>query len=357
MSGDAREARRLHLLLPGDPLSATGGYIYDRRMTEGLRSRGWQVDVPVLDASFPEPTQAALAQAEQTLAKLASGDCVLIDGLALGAMPEVVARHAERLRLIGLVHHPLAAETGLSAVRAHALFISEKDALRAVRGVIVTSPETALALKDYAVPEEHIRVVEPGTTLTSLAPPRASDGVALLCVATLTPRKGHDLLLRALAPLRHYDWHLTLAGSTERDASASASIRAQIEQLNLSARVTLTGELGEAALLRLYRAADVFVLPSRHEGYGMAVAEAIMQGLPIIATTTGAVARIVPADAGILVPPDDAVALEAALARVLGNAALRTQFSYGAQRARHALRSWSSAVDEMQAALLAFAGP
>jgi glycosyltransferase involved in cell wall biosynthesis len=357
MTGGRESGRHLHLLLPGDPLTATGGYLYDRRMAEGLRQQGWRVDVHGLDHSFPQPTPAALAHADQTLTALGSDACVLIDGLALGAMPEVAHRHAQRLRLIGLVHHPLAAETGLSPQRAQVLEASERAALRAVRGVIVTSPETAVALTRYDVPAERIFVVEPGTAAAS-GVPRSGNGSALLllCVASLTPRKGHDLLLEALATQRHHDWHLTIAGSTDRDPPTRDALRSQITRLDLSTRVTLAGELGEEALQSLYRDADVFVLASRFEGYGMAVAEALMHALPVVATTTGASARIVPADAGILVPPDDGPALQAALARVLGDAALRRQLAHGAGRAALQLRSWPQAAARLQSALHAISG-
>jgi hypothetical protein len=152
---------RLALLLAGDPQTATGGYLYDRRIAAGLRRLGWEVRVHALDASFPEPSPAALAEAARVLAALPAGELVLIDGLALGGMPGPVEAQVGRLRLIALIHHPLAEETGLPPERAEALRAGERRALAAVSQVVVTSRFTARLLADYSVPAARIAVVEP----------------------------------------------------------------------------------------------------------------------------------------------------------------------------------------------------
>ena len=358
MTRGAAQTHRLRLLLPGDPRTATGGYLYDRHMAEGLRALAWQVDVICLDASFPAPTVEALEQADRTLALLEDDALVLIDGLALGAMPEVAQRHAQRLRLIALVHHPLALETGLNAARMQWLEHAERAALKAVRRVVVTSPETAATLGHYAVRPADIQVVEPGTDAAPLARHRggadsgnAATGLSLLCVATLSRRKGHDLLFAALSGLRDRNWHLTCVGSPDLDPATAAQLQAQRHELGLAARITLSGSISGAALQRVYRDSDVFILPSRYEGYGMAVAEALTHGLPVIATRTGAIARLVPDTAGLIVPPDDAQALRAALEQMLDDRELRGRLGDGAWRIRTGLRSWAQAARELSAVL------
>ena len=112
--------RFVSFVVPGPLDTPTGGYAYDRELTRELAARGWQVDVHVLDGDFPAPNDAALAAAEALVASLADDTLVLCDGLGFGAMPETARRHASRLRLVALVHHPLAAETGLApTVRRH----------------------------------------------------------------------------------------------------------------------------------------------------------------------------------------------------------------------------------------------
>jgi glycosyltransferase involved in cell wall biosynthesis len=130
-----------------------------------------------------------------------------------------------------------------------------------------------------------------------------------------------------------------------------ADLRHRIAALGLGGRVTLTGEEGEAAIGAYYERADVFVLPSFHEGYGMALAEALAHGLPIVSTRAGAIPDTVPPDAGRLVPPGDVAALAAALAAVLDDPSLRARLAAGARAARERLPSWESACGRFAAAL------
>lgn len=347
---------RLDFLIPGDPGTATGGYIYDRRIVQGLRRLGWDTQVQTLDGSFPRPTRQALDQARAVLARMPPGGLVMIDGLAMGAMPDVVAPEAQRLRLIALVHHPLAAETGLSEERARALRLSERRALETAFRVIATSRYTGGLLIELGVPAERIDVVEPGTDPAPLAQGAGSARLRLLCVATLTHRKGHAVLFEALGGLKDRDWRLTCAGSMDLNPETVAALRAQLERLGLSKRVALLGEVGEATLSELYARSDLFVLATRFEGYGMALAEALARGLPIVSTRTGAVSQTVPEGAGLLVPPNDPKSLAEALARIMADADLRLRLSEGARQAREGLPTWEVACAKM-ARVLATAAP
>src|SRR5437763_16933695 len=174
----------LVLIVPGSLDSLTGGYAYDRRMIAGLRARGWSVAVRELEGSVPHPTTAARDRAAGVLASIADGSAVLIDGLALGTLPAEVEREASRLRLLGLVHHPLAAETGIDAAAAAALHASEQRALAAARLVVVTSHATAQTLTTmYGVERQRLVVVEPGTDRAPLATGSRGGVLQLLCVA------------------------------------------------------------------------------------------------------------------------------------------------------------------------------
>jgi glycosyltransferase involved in cell wall biosynthesis len=341
----------LVLIVPGNLETVTGGYAYDRRMVAGLRDRGWSVAVRELDDSFPLPTSAARDQAARVLAAIPDGSSVLIDGLALGAMPSEIEREASRLRLIALVHHPLASETGIDKDTVVALEANERRALAAVSLVVVTSRATAAALEPYGVGPDRIVVVEPGTDRAPLA--RGSQGAALrlLCVATLIPRKGHEVLFRALAMIPHLEWQLTCAGSLKRDPLTVHRLRVRLRSVGLEDRVTLAGEVDAATLAALYDCADLFVLPTLHEGYGMAVAEALARGLPVVGTATGAIADLVGPSAGLLVPPGDHEALARALALLLGDAHVREQLTHGARRVRDRLTSWEDASAGMSEAL------
>jgi glycosyltransferase involved in cell wall biosynthesis len=343
-------ARSLEFIVPGDLQAATGGYGYDRRIIAGLIALGWKVAVHALDASFPDPTAAALEHAQAVLAHLPDQALVLADGLALGAMPQVIQPHAERLRLLALVHHPLAAESGLAPQRVVELARSERLALRAVRHVVVTSHGTMQALRYYGVEPARVSVVEPGTDGAPLARSPRRDLLRFLCVATLTPRKGHDVLFDALARLPPR-WHLTCVGNLTRSPATVDRLLAQRRRLGLDRHVTLAGEVPGATLAQYYRRADLFVLPTRFEGYGMAVAEALAHGLPVISTQVGAIAELVGAKAGLLVAPDDVDGLAKALERVLIEPALLNSLARGAAVIRRSLPRWQDSCARMSRVL------
>jgi len=338
-------------VIPGRLDTPTGGYLYNRRMAEGLRQHGWSVEVRELDESFPYPTPAALANSSEVLAGFRDGARLLIDGLALSAMPEVIEHEASRLRIAALVHLPLGADVSIERETACRPDEGERRALAAAALVIVTGAATLAMLDRYGIARDKIAVIEPGTTRAPLA--RGSDGATLqlLAVATLNPNKGHEILLEALAAIPHNNWHLTCAGSVTRHPPTVDRVRATIRRLHLEDRVTLVGELDAAKLHECYDRADVFVLATRQETYGMAVAEALARGLPVVSTTTGAIPDLVGTDAGLLAPPGNIEALAGALARVIGDARLRARLADGAKQARVRLRSWDEAVEEMIAAL------
>ena len=306
--------RRLHVVVPGPIDQQTGGYIYDRRMVEGLRARGWRVDVHSLAGTFPTDDAGAGAGLAAALAGLPDGERVLIDGLALGGLPGPVHAERTRLRILALVHHPLADETGLDAARRARLEALEREALAACAGVLVTSDFTARRLEAYGVAPARVRAVRPGTDPAPLADgPEPGDPPLLLSVGSVTPRKGQRVLAAALARLDDLSWRCVCAGSLERDPGYAAEVTAFARETGLGDRLRFAGECGAAELDRLYHRATLFVLPSYYEGYGMALADALARGLPVVSTTGGAIPHTVPADAGVLVAPGDEAALAGAL--------------------------------------------
>lgn len=348
--------RALAFVVPGDLATLTGGYRYDRRLIDGLRVAGWQVTCHALDPGFPAPSEAALRGAAERFDSIPDGQLTVVDGLAYGALPEIAAAHAGRLGLVALVHHPLADETGLAPGAAERLRQSERRALAVARRVIVTSPATARAVGGLGVPAERIDVVEPGTDPAPLARGSDGPGLGLLCVGAITPRKGHAVLIEALARVADRPWHLACVGSLDRSPATVADLRRRVDALGLGGRVTLVGEEREETIGARYERADAFVLPSFHEGYGMALAEALAHGLPIVSTRAGAIPDTVPQDAGLLVPPGDADALAGALATLLDDPSRRRRLAAGARAARERLPSWDSACGAFAAALERVAG-
>ena len=343
--------RSVVLVVPGRLDTPTGGYVYDRQMAEGLRRRGWSVEVRELDNSFPRPTAAALTHAAQVLGGLETGSRVLVDGLALGAMPEVIERETGRLAIAALVHLPLAADAGIDQETAARFEKSERRALAAAALVIVTGRTTIPMLARYAIPSDRIVLVEPGTVRAAVARGSGGTTIELLSVATLNAGKGHEMLIEALGKIPQRGWHLTCAGSVTRDPATAGRVRDAIGRLALEDRVTLAGELDAEALNEHYDRADVFVLATLQETYGMAVAEALARGLPVVSTTTGAIPDLVGDDAGLLVRPGDTIALTDALERIVGDRLLRARLAEGARRVRDRLPTWEQAAARMTEAL------
>ena len=354
----------LHLVVPGPLEQRTGGYLYDARMAEGLRRRGWRVIVHSLGGAFPDADGVARASLTDALGGMPDGATVVVDGLALGGLPEPAAAHRRRLRILALVHHPVSEETGLAPEVRDRLADRERRALAVPDGIIVTSAFTARGLRRFGVDAGRVRVVEPGTD----PPPRPAqraprDPPQLLSVGAVVPRKGHDVLVRALARLADLSWECVCAGSLDRDPAHAARVLADVEAQGLAGRVRFAGECDRATLAALYGESALFVLASHYEGYGMVLAEALAHGLPIVSTTGGAIPETVPAAAAVLVPPGDERALAGALGALLGGggdagsgmsvAERRTALAAAARRHATTLRGWDDAVEAFAAAVTA----
>jgi glycosyltransferase involved in cell wall biosynthesis len=324
--------------IPGDINLQTGGYTYDRRVIALLPRFGVDVRHVALPSGFPAPTEDDLAETARLLGAIPGESIILADGLAYGAIPGEVIRRW-RSPIVALVHHPLCLEAGLSKERQDELYLLEKTALALSRHVVVTSPTTRETLvRDFATPADRITVAEPGTDPATRAGGTGTP-LQLLTVGSVVPRKAYDVLVRALATVPG-DWRLAIVGPTDRSPEAVAALQMAIHETGLTARVKVAGPAGPAQLDRQYAAADIFVLPSLYEGYGMVLSEAMARGLPIVCTTGGAAAATVPDTAAIKVPPGDVEALAAALRRVLDDATLRRRMSDAAWTAAQNLPRW-----------------
>ena len=322
----------------------TGGWVYNSRVMRELVALGWDVVPLDLPAGFPRPGVVAKAQAERLLAALDDGALVMADQICLSPIAEIVTREAQRLRFVMIFHHPIARENGLSDADRARFADQERCALAACRIVVASSPSTAGALvADYGVEPGRIVVAQPGIERFAPSPIKDSGVPLMLSVGAVIPRKGYHLLIEALAALRDEPWQLDIVGDLDRAPEYVAELRQQVDRLGVGDRVKLEGGLSEVDLAAKWRAAHLYVAASLHEGYGMAVAEAIARGLPTVTTSAGAVGDWLDPDAAVIVPDDQPEALRTALARVLAEPELRTKLRTGALRQASRFPSWPDA--------------
>lgn len=323
----------------------TGGWVYNSRLVTELAQRGWTIERLDLPAGFPQPDAAARGRARQQFAGLVDGAIVMLDQICLSPISDIAVREAERLRWVMIFHHPMALENEADVEAARRRAQQERTALNACRLVVASSRDTRDRLvSDYGVPAHRIVTVVPG--LDAVADRGRRQAIAdteprLLAVGAVVPRKGYDVLIGAMAMLADMDWRLAIVGDTERAPDYVAQLQRQIADAGLQDRVRLTGGLAQAELDELWRTADVFVASSRHEGYGMAVAEAIARGIPTVTTEAGAIGGWLDPSAAVIVREHSAPALAEALRRVLGDGGLRAELARNARRHAKSLPSWA----------------
>ncbi|MFE1840056.1 glycosyltransferase family 4 protein [Streptomyces sviceus] len=342
--------RTVHFVMPGgvdDPTAPSGGNAYDRRVCLDLPGFGWQVERHAVAGSWPRPGAPARTELARTLRDLPDDTVVLIDGLVACGVPEIIVPEAERLSIAVLVHLPLGDETGLEPGLALELDAKEREVLRAVPAVIATSDWAVRRLvSHHGLAPERVHVATPGADIAPLA--SGTDGVSrLLCVAAVTPRKGQHRLIEALAGAQDLPWSCVCVGGITQDPEYVAHLRMLIKRYGLQDRLHLAGPKAGAELDASYAAADLMVLTSYAETYGMAVTEALARGIPVLATDVGGVTEAVGRAPdggvpGILVPPEDPAALAAELRGWFGEADVRRRLKAAARGRRAALDGWAT---------------
>ena len=324
--------------IPGDIATLTGGYIYERRLLEGLRELGHDMQHLELPASFPDPDPAAMAQAVKALQAVDPARPLILDGLVFGAI-DTAGLARVRAPVIAMCHHPLALESNLAPARRDHLFRTEYDNLRLARHVLVPSPHTRqILIRRYDVAPDRITVARPGVDRPRLAPAPVTPPL-ILSVGILHPRKGHDILIEALSRLSDLNWQAVIVGNPW-DATHADDLARQIAGSVVAAKVRLAGRVPSTELEQLYADASIFALATRYEGYGIVFDEALARGLPIVSCHVGAVPVTVPPDAGLLVPPENAEALADALRLLITDLAQRARLARAAAKAGGSLPGW-----------------
>jgi glycosyltransferase involved in cell wall biosynthesis len=340
----------VHAVVPDgidDPARPSGGNVYDRRVLRGLAALGWLVHEHAVRGFWDRPDAASFAALDGVVRRIPDGAVVLLDGLVASAAPEVLVRQAGRLRLVVLVHMPLGDRT--TDDEADDVRMRERAVLSAAAALVTTSAWARRRLRElYALPADRVHVAAPAVERADLAAGTA-DGGALLCVAAVTYDKGHDLLLDALATILDLPWDCVCVGRLDREPAFVEDLRRRLRIGGLADRVHLRGPRTGADLDGSYAAADLMVLASRAETYGMVVTEALAHGVPVVAAEVGGLPEALGHGVGgtrpgLLVAPDDGAALGAVLRTWLGDAELRERWRRAARERRDALPGWPATV-------------
>lgn len=353
----------------------SGGNVYDRRVCTELTRQGWTVQEHLVGGAWPQPDAPALNELAGVLARIPDGAGVVIDGLLASPADEVVVLEASRLRLVVLVHLPLGSTDDTGALDDAGL--RERRVVDAATAVVVTSEWSRGRLAElYGGRPGGVAVATPGVDPGALAEGSRPGGV-LLCVAALVPAKGHDVLLGALGRVADLSWRCTCVGALDLDPAHVARLKRQAEASAITERVHFAGVMGRDELAGAFAGADLLVLPSRAETYGMVVTEALAHGVPVVTTDVGGVREALggarealggvrealggareglgddgPGLAGLLVPPGDEAALAGALRAWLEDPQLRDRLRRCARARRATLSGWGTTARSIGSVLL-----
>lgn len=342
---------RILFIISGDINLPTGGYRYDREIISAWKNSGVDIELISLEGNYPLPGKEEEIHAIESINNFQEADLAIVDGLLGGGSPEFLEALSKKLPVVALIHHPLCLENGLDKSTARFLEEREKQGLEFVSKVITTSPATSRTVASlFEFNPELIHTVLPGVERgrKSIRNINTDNNpcINLLCVGSVIERKGHKDLLLSLSTLQHLDWHLDCIGSTQFDQPLFQELIAIVKQETLGKKVKFHGTVNEDVLENAYEKTSIFVLPSLFEGYGMAYAEAIVRGIPVIGTTAGAIPQTVPDNCGILVEPSNTSLLAQALEKLITNENLRAKYRNGAIAEEPNFPTWESAAGQ-----------
>lgn len=338
---------KILFIIPGDINLPTGGYRYDKQIIEAWKNSGFDVTLISIIGSYPFPSDEDQKLALEEISNFPKADIAVVDGLLGGTSPKFMEAVSQKMPTVALIHHPLCLENGLDKQTAQKLKALEHQGLEFTSSLITTSPttsKTVSGLFGYAINKIH--TVLPGVERGNISTGSQTECINLLCVGSIIERKGHKVLLQALSELKALNWKLDCIGSTNFDPKLYDKLKNIIAEEGLSKKVIFHGAVDEAVIQKAYESADVFVLPSLFEGYGMAYAEAIVRGIPVIGTTAGAIPETVPDACGILVEPENVKELAQALEQLITNTKLREQYKKKTLKAEPSFPTWESSANQ-----------
>jgi glycosyltransferase involved in cell wall biosynthesis len=322
------------LVTLGSPHQLTGGYLYHLRLAELAPRHGARIDLVSVPA-LPFPLPAAFGR--RPLRRAAAGDVVVVDSIAAA----YVAPWRPAPPVVAVLHQP---PGGIDHGRVRRRAQAAMDRVLYRRCSLLVLASGTLAGGD--LPPVPTVVVPPGRDVAAppAGPPpdlRRGRQAALLNVGNWVARKGTLDLLEAFARLPPDLATLHLVGRTDVQRGYGRRVAARLARPDLAGRVQVHGPVSREEVARLYRGADVFVLPSYHEPYGTVYGEAMAAGLPVVGWAAGNLPHLAAnGREGLVVEPGDRVGLAAALRRLAGDVPYRERMAAAAAERGGRLPTW-----------------
>lgn len=315
----------------------TGGFVYNNRLAAALAVQAGRFLTLSVPAGFPSIAAPVRARLAAAFAALPPDTFLVGDHLHFADLaPELAQRH---FRVAAVFHHARSIEDTVGGRQADRA--AEQRGFDACDCILVSSQTTATYVQcQHGVLPQKIVVAIPGDDPVSRSPGPSSATRLLVTVGAVIPRKRHDYLAAVATRLRAPDWQWIIAGDLARDPEWMGKVRAAIDAAGLRERVRLAGAVSGAELESLWQRAGVCVAASHYEGYGMALAEALRRGVPVVTTASGAVGEW--ARGGVVIAPDDdAETFARALDVLLLDPAVRQRMSDAAWAFGSALPTWA----------------
>ncbi|MGD0276964.1 MAG: glycosyltransferase family 4 protein [Syntrophales bacterium] len=260
---------------------------------------------------------------------------------------------------VATIHHPItvdrdleweAAETLLKRLKVWRWYsflpMQGRVSRKIYRIITVSECSKRDIAKEFKIPIENFRVVPNGINMDYFYPipdVRREDDHLIATNSADTPLKGLRYLLEAVHQIRKKRTiKLTVIGTPKKNGTIEKITR----DLRLTDCITFTGRIAYEDFAMYYAKASLAVIPSMYEGFGMPAGEAMACGIPVVSTTGGALPEVV-GDAGVLVPPGDAAALEKAIVSLLDDRQRRQELGEaGLNRVKGAF-TWRHAAMKM----------
>ena len=335
----------VYFLITGDIHSLTGGYLYNMHMINGLKGNGHTVNVFGTHWQWKD-SDSLENICRHHLENLPHGSIVIVDSLILAYLHLIAQEFGDRLKFLGLIHLP--ASYNILSGEHGKLADEELTALYHMRQVIVTGRFTFDLLCNVGLNPARIRLVEPGTEHFPRKKRYKPVPSELLCIANYSALKAQDVLIRALYGLTAWNWSLHIYGDTERDKEYTEVVRSLIQQLKMEHRIIMHGIVERHEISTVFLNADLFLMPSLFESYGMAITESLAHGIPVVTTSAGNIPYTVPAGMGLLTEPGNEEQLEDAIRSLFNDRLKYSNLCAAASQYFKQVRSWEQAVADFE---------